>query len=333
MSDKPTYISSDTPSAIGIDLGGTTLKYAVVFDNGGILWQDSTGSGARQSKAKVLDNIVGAVKTAQEAAAAQSVQPAVVGIGAPGCIDIDTGTVLGAGKNIPDWTGTNIAEEVSSRTGLPVFVDNDANCMGLAEKMWGAGRIFGDFLAITVGTGIGGAIIIDGKLHRGFRSSAGEFGAMVIRMKGRHCSNEVAGSLECYASSGALRNRYLKLRRDDGMPPPTEHIGVNYINRMLLEGDENALRAVNDVGYAIGSGIASLLNLFNPQAVIIGGGVIEAIPELLKICRKTAFSLTVDACAQQVQVLRAELGNHAGFLGAAAFALERMKIVKSVSQT
>ncbi len=170
---------------IGVDLGGTAIKYALATESGKILQDGNRPSYSQSDKKSILNQIITAIHEMQKHAQNEGVSAEVVGIGTPGNVDIETGVLMGSTPNFRDWRDVNISEEVQSQVNLPVFVDNDANVMALGEARFGTGRGYKNLICITIGTGIGGGIMIDGSIYRGVACAGAELGHSIIRY-GRH---------------------------------------------------------------------------------------------------------------------------------------------------
>lgn len=291
---------------VGIDVGGTSIKYAAV-SNGTVLWMDTIPTNATDSRDKVIDRIAQCADTVRS----NGYEVTAIGIGTPGLVDVTTGFVKGGAYNLPDWENLPLGELIAKQTGLPVFVDNDANLMGLgefSEQEHGNNVIF-----ITLGTGIGGAIIINGQLFRGSKYAGAELGCILLDVDGKE------GFWEDFASTTALIESYnLKSGSKIGID------GKGLIEK-YLEGDEVAQLVIDENTRLLGKGIATYINVFNPDHIIIGGGISEA-PSYIDLIRTYAYQYAMEDCKEGVEICAARLGNKAGFLGAARFAeLELMK--------
>ncbi len=292
--------------AIAIDIGGTAIKYALVTETGDIVKESKAvskeGSFSETLKTIILDLI--------NDSKAANLNLVGIGIGVPSIVD---DSVVLFANNFPDLNNRNIKKMVAEYTSLPVWVDNDANLMGLGEIRYGKFQNLSDVVFLTIGTGIGGALFINGQLYGGYRNRGTELGHFIINFEGKPCSCGTNGCLEAYASVTALIEDY-KMASGDY----SERIDGKYIIDRYMEGDENAATVMNNHFKYMAIGIAGLINIFAPQKVIVGGGITESgdfymenIRELLPqfVMRETSEFTTID---------RASLGNKAGFLGAAA---------------
>jgi glucokinase len=221
--------------------------------------------------------------------------------------------VLGGADNLNGWENINLSSIFSKAFKLPVLADNDANVMGLGEVAYGAAKNCTDVIFITVGTGIGGAIVANGELYGGYKNRGAELGHITIDHKGINCNCGGRGCLEAYASKTALIEQYAQL---SGMDP--ESIDGYFIVDKYNNKEKNAVKCMhNHVDY-LGHGIASFINTFAPQKVVIGGGISEAGQFYIDLIKKAAISYSMPDCSSYTDVVGAVLGNNAGCLGAAS---------------
>jgi glucokinase len=289
---------------IGIDLGGTKIAGVLTTVSGKFLMDVQVPTEAHKGKKQVIENIKKAIRLL--ISSKKNFVLKAIGIGAPGPILYEEGLVMEA-PNLPGWKRVNIKKVLHQEFHVPVFVDNDANCAALAELKFGAGRGHKNFVYITVSTGVGGGIIIDGKLYRGAMGAAGEFGHMIIDSKGYKCGCGNVGCLEAQASGSAIKKR-------TGM----DAISVELAAR---QGDAKAIKAIEITAHYMAIGIANLVNIFNPELVIVGGGLSNMRELLLVPIRKEFKKYAMTLPARSVKIVRAKLGTKAGVLGAAALCL------------
>lgn len=304
-------ISDNMRYAAGIDLGGTFVKFALVSENGIILFEDKLSIRGKLSREDILDALSKSIQLVMQKAKADDISISGIGIGSPGIID--DGIVLGGAENLNRWENINLSSIFSTEFGLPVLVDNDANVMGLGEAVFGAAHGCTDVIFITVGTGIGGAIIMNGQLYGGYKNRGAELGHITIDHKGIDCSCGGRGCLEAYASTSALIAQYAKL---SGMNP--EDIDGLFIVEKFKKGETFAVQCMQEHTDYLGHGIASFMNTFAPQKVIIGGGISEAGQFYIDMIKKSAFSYAMPDCSKFTNIVGATLGNLAGCLGAAS---------------
>ena len=305
--------------AAGIDLGGTFVKLALVSENGDFLSEEKLSIGAKALKEKILDTISDAIQLVMNKARQDNITVTGIGIGTPGVVD--NGVVIGGADNLNGWENLDLSSIFSTAFGLPVFVENDANVMGLGESVYGAAKNCTDVIFFTVGTGIGGAMIINGKLYGGYRNRGAELGHFTIDHKGIECNCGGRGCLESYASTSALIKQYADLSGKNA-----DTIDGRYIVKKFREGEEHALACMNEHVDYLGHGIASFINTFAPQKVVIGGGISEAGQFYIDMIKKAAFNYVMPDCAIYTDIVGASLGNKAGCLGAASLVFTNINI-------
>ena len=310
---------------IGVDLGGTKLLAGVVGPDLSVRHRIRRPSLGLDQAAlmSAIAEAVGELCEAEEVAA--------VGFGIPVTLDQRSGTAVYS-THLP-LAGVPFASVMSERLGIPVVVDNDGNCAVLAETRFGAAAGASDVVMLTLGTGIGGGLVLGGKLQRGWIGAGGELGHMVIDMNGPpcqgHCPNN--GCLETLASGTALAREG---RRIAGEQPDSalgraladgREITGALITELAHDGDTAAIEALTLIGTNLGVGIASYMNVFDPSVVVIGGGVIAAGELLLAPARAEAVRRALPTMSQHVQIVPAQFGHEAGLVGAAALAFEGLR--------
>ena len=300
--------------AIGIDLGGTSVKYALVDASGRILFVGEHASRAAEGVEAVLEAILRGVEACRAHAARQGIAPAGVGIGTPGVVSEEGRTVLGGAENIAGWEHLPLADRIERATGLPCMACNDANAMAWGETLYGAARGATDVIFVTVGTGIGCGALIGGRLFRGYRNRGLEMGHITVKCDGERCACGGVGCLEHYASTAALVRRFCEL---SGLPQAD---GREVVSRYRA-GDPAAVRALEEHWGYLSHGIASMINLFAPQRVVVGGGISEAGEFYLEHLREGVRRQVMEVCGGETQIVAAQLGNRAGCLGAAGLIL------------
>ena len=303
--------------AIGIDLGGTDLKYGLVDHSGTILYESIRPTYLPAGQPGVFDNMINAITELEEYAASKGLRPEGIGIGVPAIVD--EGLVTGCEANLPELVGQQLGSRVAQERGLPVWVANDANLMGLAEWKFGAARDLADAIFLTIGTGIGGAIVVNGELYTGHHHRGAELGHIVVDLNGLPCGCGGRGCLEAHASVRALIEDYKNRLSEMSFPPHPPEITGKWIVARYLEGQPAAIRAMNHHFDYLGAGIAALINIFAPRKLIIGGGISEAGDFYIDAIRQRAMNRAMKECSQYTVIEAAQLGNKAGFLGAAAF--------------
>ncbi|MBN3033768.1 MAG: ROK family protein [Candidatus Saganbacteria bacterium] len=288
---------------IGIDLGGTKIAACLATPEGKIVTDVNIPTEAAKGRKQVIDNIIKAVYNLKRGSRKKVT---CLGIGVPGPILYEKGVVIEP-PNLPGWQRVNLKKILEKEFHVPVRLDNDANCAALAEAYFGAGKKARHFIYITISTGIGGGIIIDRKLYRGAIGSAGEFGHMVIDSKGFRCGCGNLGCLEALGSGTAIRRRA-------GM----DAISVELAAR---QGGRRAQKVIARTAHYLAVGIANLVNIFNPELVVLGGGVSKMRELLLNPIKKEFKEYALTLPAGSVRIVRAKLGDEAGVLGAVALCL------------
>jgi len=311
---------------IGIDLGGTFIKYALGHENGEIIAEGKRPTRADGSNEVILNDIADAIFKMIQLAKSNRLKPSVIGIGTPGCVDVKEGFLKGGTPNFKYWSQVPIAAEIMERVKIKTFADNDANLMALAESRFGAGMGCDNLICLTIGTGIGGGIIINKDIYRGSQFAGAELGHMSIKYNGKPCPCGGRGCLERYASATAICDYYLRLTKKEGDLINENEITVKKIFTFLKEGDKRAEKTIDETTYYLGMGIANFINIFNPDRVIIGGGVAGAGSVYIKRIEKVAYQFAMPNATKSLKIVKAKLGNNAGYLGALAFAFQQMDV-------
>lgn len=306
---------------IGIDVGGTNVKIALVDGEGKIIYSNSVPTYAQMGYEYTVNNIKQAIKDLMKETNTEAKDIQGIGFDFPGQVDCKTGVVKNA-PNIPGWVNVPIAQMIEEEFHIPTRIDNDVRCAALGELKFGAGRGCENFVCITVGTGIGSGIVINGKVVRGAANAAGELGHIKLQMEdGPLCGCGDSGCLEAFASGPsivAMAQEYLKggksskFRELAGDGEITPYI----VAKAAEAGDPVAKRIFEKMGYYIGMGLTSVINLLNPERIIIGGGVAECGELLLDPIRRTINERAMKVQRDAVEIVPAELGNSAGVIGA-----------------
>ncbi|MGA7934614.1 MAG: ROK family protein [Kovacikia sp.] len=292
-----------TPQVLGIDLGGTAIKLGRFNQEGKCLQSLSVPTPQPSTPEAVLVAMVGAIATLDP-----EHKVVAIGVGTPGPADA-TGRIARVAINLQGWHDIPLADWLEAKTGHPTVIANDANCAGLGEAWLGAGRWYHNLILLTLGTGVGGAIILNGKLFVGHHGTAGELGLITLNPDGPPCNSGNQGSLEQYASVQAIRRR-------TGLEP--EELGA-----IAMAGDTKALEFWQQYGHDLGAGLASLIYVLTPEAIVIGGGVSASADFFFPSIQAEIERRVLPSSRAGLQLLRAELGNQAGIVGAAKLAWQR----------
>lgn len=307
---------------IGVDVGGTNTKGAIVTASGEIL-ADARRPTDAQAGTK---GILGLVEELLERAAADGVTVTSVGIGAAGFIDATAGAVTFSPNLVYD--DPELATAVAARTGLPTFVDNDANAAAWGEYRLGSARGITDLAFVTLGTGVGSGFIVDGRLVRGARGSGAELGHIVIDPDGPVCPCGLRGCLEQFASGTAIARmaaQAIEGKADTAMSrliPSGNAPRAEDVTRAAEEYDETARSILRRAGVALGTGLSNVVNLFDPQVIVLGGGLVAAGEPYLGPARDRLAAMLNAQRRRPVRLDVSRLGNSAGLLGAALLGIE-----------
>ena len=309
---------------VGIDLGGTKIGTGVVGPDGAVLSSDYRPTAAGEGPDAVIARMVSGVGRALEAAGMTAHDVAGIGIGAPGPLDIPRG-LLTEPPNLPGWHDVPLRQIIAERTGLATYLENDANAAAIGEYLYGGGRGTRNMVYVTVSTGIGGGLILDGQIYHGTSGGAGEIGHMTILARGPHCGCGNRGCLEALASGTALA-REGQERVDRGVPTRIAElaqgaVSARHVVQAMREGDPYAADIVREAMGYLGIGMANVVNLFNPERIVIGGGLTALGQDLLAPVRRAIPLHAFSSAAAQVTVCLAALGASVGIVGAGGAAV------------
>lgn len=282
---------------IGVDLGGTAIKIGKFLRDGTCLETVSLATPQPANPQPVIDAIAQAIMQLNHDHTCGA-----IGFGVPGPTDIAR-RIAKKSINLPGWDDVLVADWLEAQTGLPTILENDANCAAIGEAWLGAGRKFRNFILLTLGTGVGGAIFLDGRLFTGHCGAAGELGLITLNPDGFPCRSGNQGSLEQYTSIGSIR-------RSTGNEPAE-------MSKLAHAGDPDALAFWESYGKLVGVGLTSLIYVLTPEAIIIGGGISASSKFFLPATLKEIEKRVLSTSRPGLQLLTAELGNKAGMLGAA----------------
>lgn len=293
--------------SIGVDLGGTNLRAAAISRKGEILEKISGRTELRQGREAVIMDMVDSINVLKKQLGDGTL--AGVGIGVPGFILMEKGIILNS-NNLPEFEGYPVRDEIEKKLGTPIFLENDANAAALGEKWVGAGRDVNDLVLLTLGTGVGGGIIADGRVLHGHQGMAGEIGHITVVPSGNPCGCGNYGCLEKHASATAITAmaRLTQLGTD---------LSAKDVYELALKGDDRAKMIFHTTGVALGIALATLINIFNFPLYLLSGGVLagwdQFAPSMLAEVEKRSFTFR----AAKTKIEKAVLGNEAGLIGAA----------------
>jgi glucokinase len=310
-------------AALGVDIGRNSIKIAVVKINGEVITSKAYDLEQVQNREYLVSRLLHSITDFRKTAASEGVNPICIGIAAKGFIDHTSGIVLGPDQGIKDWINVPLSKIVNQETGLPSYVGNDANMMTIAEHRFGAAKGFNNFIFVALRTGIGGGIIINGKLYRGVNNAGGEVGQMIINYNNSVSDKGIRGSYEHFASASAIVRRYREecgtAFADNEKPLSCREIfELSYTNSPI------AVKVVKENAELVGIGLANLISIFAPEIIVVGGGMSEANDNYLSMIRQSAFANSLANCRAEVKIERALLGSSASLLGSAYWGMTRL---------
>lgn len=321
---------SDLAVFAAVDFGGTRIRSAIVLPDGTVEGWNTTQTPRGQGPSAVLERVIDSVETSIESSSVQAADIRAMGVAAPGPLDHKTGTVLHA-PNIPGFENIQVAGPLGDSLGFPVFLGNDANLAALAEHAYGAGRGVGDMVYMTVSTGVGGGVLVDGELLLGATGNAGEVGHVTVNLHGEYhqCGN--IGCVEMYASGGGIAHQAgaaLAAGRRSSLRNAFDErgrvTGKDVIDAARL-GDDLAVEMVDQAVQALAAGVLNFVHVLNPELVLIGGGVANAGDILFNPLRKIVYERALAGFGQNLRIEPWTLGETVGILGAAEWARRNLR--------
>jgi len=286
---------------IGVDFNANTISAGLVDLTGKIIKKVEMPTDAKKGKKQVLDNLFAAISKVKKS------HVIGIGIGVPGYVDKKRGIIHNA-PNLPDWKDVNLKRMIEERINLPTYIDNDINCFALAESKCGSGKKIDNFVVMSIGSGVGSGIVINGKIYRGTNDCAAEIGHTVVVENGDKCNCGNYGCLETYSSGLAIERRF----KDATKKRMTyEEIAKEYSK------NKKAKEIINDAGKYLGVGIANVINFLNPELVIVGGPVIRIVKPIAPLAFKEAQRRALSIPAERVKIMESTLED-AGIIGAAS---------------
>ena len=314
---------------LAIDLGGTKIFTAIITSKGQVIARKRRLTLADEGPGVVIKRIFSVIDHLLSQRKLNSSQLYAISIGAAGAIDFERGLVTSS-PHLPGWHDVPLRDIVKEKYKVNTFLINDASAAALGEHHFGAGQGVNNLILLTVGTGIGGGIIIDGRLYCGANGSAGEIGHTTIDVNGTRCSCGNSGCLETFVSGTAVAEEAIKRIRQGERSALTEIVGgkienitAEKVSAAAQDGDSLASEVILKAATYLGIGLANLVNIFNPEMIIIGGGIAKMGDPLLNPARQAVRERAFQLAAQAVQVVPAQLGDDAGVLGAAVFAFQQ----------
>ncbi|MBN1160954.1 MAG: ROK family protein [Dehalococcoidales bacterium] len=319
--------AKNTP-VIAVDIGGTKIMAALFSADGKMQAKDTRPTLAGEGVDAVVERLYSAIQDILENNNLVFSQLGAISIACAGGIDTEKGIVVTPSPGLPGWSGLPLADIIKEKTGVITYVLNDASAAALGEQRYGAGKGIKDLVLLTLGTGIGGGIIIDGKLYLGANGGAGELGHMTVEAGGLPCDCGNTGCLEMYASGRAVAaDAVERLRKGEksSLAGNVEKLSAEMVGVAAQKGDKLAREVIERAAFYLGVGMVNIANIFNPQMIVIGGGL-AGIGEILiapgrKMVAERAFSIS----SRNIKIVGAKLGNEAGVYGAAAFAYDKRR--------
>jgi glucokinase len=317
---------------VGVDLGGTKILSGVFTHSLECIGTDKLSTKSQRGVDKVVERIARSVQDAVDEADLSFKQIAGVGIGAPGAVDFESGTVIFA-PNLEGWKEISLKKDLEKVLGVPVFVENDCNISALGVYVAELKSKPRSMIGIFVGTGIGGGLIIDGELYSGYGHTAGEIGHMVLEVSGPKCGCGNKGCFEALASRTAIFQQIKSGIKDGQKTLLTEMLGDDLadlrsgdLRKAIRRGDKFVDRVIEGAAEYIGIATANLVNVLNPEVVVLGGGVIEALAdEMMSVIIETAKDYAMPGALKGVEIIASKLGDNAGITGAAVLARKETK--------
>ena len=309
--------------AVGIDIGGTKVAGGLVCEDGRLLYVTRRPARATEGPEAVAETAVDVAKAVMARATAEGLHPVGLGIGTGGQVDTVKQEIVGSTAVIPGLAGYPLREQVQEETGLPTFIDNDAKVVARAEVRWGAAREARGAIIVTLGTGIGGAVVCNGKIVDGARGLAGHLGHIVVEPDGPPCSCGARGCLEALASATAI----LRAARETAPQDPSlqeQLVDANAVFRLGMLGFSWANAVLDRAEKALGSGLAGLVHTLDPEVIVIGGGLAAWGEAWRERVDRAIRARVMESFRHHFELRLARYGPDSGVAGAGALALARM---------
>ncbi len=312
---------------IGVDVGGTNLKVAALWSDGTVIRSLSipthADAGPEQGCTRLVETIGALLR--EEGIGAGEMH--AIGLDCAGLVDPARNLVVDS-PNLRRWEGFPLAQRLETAFGVPTYLENDVNAMAYGEWRLGAGRGTRHMLCLALGTGVGGGLILDGRLYRGARGAGGELGHTTLDMHGPQCSCPNRGCLERHIGAEAIVERARHFLATSDQPSsmralPDHELTPGALSAAAAEGDALAARVLEVTGELLGQGLVSLVNIFDPERIVVGGGVAQAGERLFGPARRIVRERAMSVPRAQVEIVGAELGSDGGLVGATLLAVER----------
>lgn len=315
--------------ALGVDIGGTNIKYIIIDQYGKEIDHYQNHTEAKKGSKHILKNVVKGIH--HICSKNSKIRLQGIGIGSPGLIN-EKGKVVTGAANLPGWNGTNIKAYLAKKINLPIFVDNDVTLVALGEAYFGIGKRYNRVLCLALGTGLGGGIIVNKHIYRGKYGYAGEFGHMIVNPDGPRCTCGNKGCLESYASTvGLKRAIYDKLTQ--GVKTKILKIAEDRNNIMPIhifkayeKGDKVAKQILDEMSYYLSMGIANLYNIFDPDIIILAGGISHAGSTLIHLIKKHIHKFILKFFRDKLNIKVSHFIHKSGVMGTAALVFEKLNI-------
>ena len=324
-------------NVIGVDIGGTNLRFGIVKKTGQIIHKIVRPTEADAGKNAVIKNIINGIDEILHVSKVKKNSILGISLAAPGFIDIDK-NIITFSPNLPGWRNVNLGRIVKDNLGIPVTIENDANAAAFGERWLGAGRNSSNLLCITMGTGIGGGIILDNKIWHGDKGMAGEIGHITVNPEGPLCNCGNYGCLEAYSSGTGIINRMIDAMKKGKKTALLSMIknGINEITpeKVFLaakKGDQLSLELVKDAGRYLGIAISDFANLLNIKTIILYGGLVSSFSLFAKRMKEEIIKRTIPSFSKEVRVLKAQLKYDAGIIGAAGVVFQKNGLLRFCS--
>lgn len=312
---------------IAVDIGGTNLRVAIVDRNGKIIEKKQTPTEVSGGATVVIQQVIGLIYDVLKKSKVSFCQVIGIGIGCPGPLDTKTGVIIDT-PNL-GWKNVALKDTIEQEFQIPVYVDNDGNLAALGESWLGAGRDVNYLVCLTLGTGIGGGIVINGEIFHGATDAAGELGHIIVEPYGLRCGCGNYGCMEAYASGVGITKRTIQAIKEgaptiitDMVQKQLDKITPMIVYQASMKGDELAKYILRETGRYLGIGIISIVNMLNPQLVVIGGKIAQMGDLLLNYIKDEVSKRAYLTPCKQFSILSAQLGDDAGIIGAAKMILK-----------